>query len=446
MVFTNDASENLIKGLRILHILSPVKWIGDEYNANADANWKVAEKTINFLPNCHHYILVPHNHNIQIQQKNVSYVRYSYPRSVQLNRGIFDYRQVNFDFTRLDVDFVFNHQPELTFNIHQWFHTNRYYEDVIYFGFYHWIDCKESRGSISGCPSFYMRQLESLHILDGNFIHSEKSLSYLKSNFHDFDLKKFIGKIYEMPLTSIIHRNSEPFDLPNKKILLFNHTWSESSGIKRMIEYVNKLDDSYLIWVTDENCDYKNEKFIIKNLSPCDYSYLLENCYASICFIDSYSTWNLSVQDAILKNKKSLFYEHETIRKVVGEKHLGGFKNFTEFKQLLEIESNLISESSFILQHDLNFEFQLKSAIIEHWKDTAKKPKDADSWIKCIENGITDKKSICEKVNPKVRLNSTAHFIRRHILNNGVLDNIESPYTEYFIEGNIKTIRRNLFS
>jgi len=40
-----------INGLRILHILSPVKWDGDTFNANADANFKVAEKTIRFCKN-----------------------------------------------------------------------------------------------------------------------------------------------------------------------------------------------------------------------------------------------------------------------------------------------------------------------------------------------------------------------------------------------------------
>ena len=290
-----------------LHILSPVKWNGDIFNANADANWKVAEKTIRFLPNCHHYILVPHNHTIRIQQENVSYIKYDYPKSVQLNRGMFDYRQIKFDFTKLDVDFVFNHQPELTYNIHQWFSTNRYYEDVIYFGFYHWIDCKQSRGSVSGCPSFYMRQLESMHILDANFVHSNISLDYLKGNFKEFDCSHLISKVYEMPLSGRIDVEPTPFDLPNKKILLFNHRWAESSGIKRMMEYVDKLDDSYVVWITDENCDVKNDKFIIKNLPYSDYAYLVENCYASICFIDGYTTWNLAIQDALIKKKPSLF-------------------------------------------------------------------------------------------------------------------------------------------
>jgi hypothetical protein len=36
--------------------------------------------------------------------------------------------------------------------------------------------------------------------------------------------------------------------------------------------------------------------------------------------------------------------------------------------------------------------------------------------------------------------------MRRHLLNNGVMDDITKPYTEYLIEGNPKTIKYDLFS
>lgn len=433
-----------MKGIRILHILSPVKWENDVFNSNADSNWKVCEKTINFLPYCHHYILVPHKHNIKIQQDNVSFVRYDYPKSVQLNRGMFDYRQINFNFTMLDVDFVFNHQPELTFNIHQWFHSNRYYEDVAYFGFYHWIDCKESRGSTTGCPSFYMRQLESMHILDANFVHSPISLDYLKSNFDGLDISKLIGKIYEMPLSSKIDIEPTPFDLPDKKILVFNHRWNESSGIKKLIEYTEDLSDDYVIWVTDENCDIKDDRFIVKHLPYSDYCYLLSNCWASLCFIDGYATWNLSAQDSLFMGKPLFFLEHPALRKIVGDDYKGGFKNKKEFDNLIGYPCEVITNT--INKHDFIFELQIKKAMQDHWMDTKRTPKDSDAWRAIIESGITDKKSIATKVNDKVRLNGTAHYIRRNLLHNGILDNIKKPYTEYYIEGNSKTIKTDLFS
>ena len=68
------------------------------------------------------------------------------------------------------------------------------------------------------------------------------------------------------------------------------------------------------------------------------------------------------------------------------------------------------------------------------------------AWIKNIANGVTDKKSIANNVNDKVRLNGTAHFIRRHLLHNGICDNINQPYTEYYVEGQPQTIKRDLFS
>jgi glycosyltransferase involved in cell wall biosynthesis len=435
------------QGLRILHILSPVKWDGDTFNAHADSNWKFTERTIKMLPNCHHYILVPYKHTISIQQDNVSFVKYDYPKSVQLNRGMFDYRQITFDFTKLDIDFVFNNQPELTYNIQQWFHTSRYYEDVSYFNFYHWIDCNKSRGSVSGCPSFYMRQLESMHISDANFVHSELSIKYLDSNFKGIDVSELISKTYHMPVTSRIEVEPTPFDLPNKRILLFNHRWAESSGIKKLIEYVDKLDDNYIVWVTDENCDIKNDRFMVKKLPYSDYVYLLKNCHASLCFIDGYSTWNLAVQDCLVSGIPSLFLEHPTIRKVVGENYSGGFKNFDEFLCLLEInKADDFDNCQVIYEHDFVYELQLKTAMFDNWHDTKNKPKDSDAWVECIKNGITDKKSICNKVNPKVRLNGTAHFIRRNLLNNGISDNINKSHTEYFIEGNINTIKNDLFS
>jgi hypothetical protein len=427
-----------------MHILSPVKWQGETFDSNSDSNWKVCEKTIKFLPKCHHYILCPTNHNIKFNQDNVTYIRYEYPKSVQLNRGMFDYRQITFDFRRIDVDYVFIHQPELTYNIHQWFHSNRYFDDVSFFGFYHWIDCNKSRGSLTGCPSFYMRQLESMHILDANFVHSQKSIEYLYSNFNGLDISSLVSKVGYMPLSSKIEVEPTPFELPDKKILVFNHRWNESSGIKKLIKFSEHLTDDYLIWVTDDNCDISNERFLVKHLPYSDYCYLLKNCHASLCFIDGYCTWNLSAQDSMLMGKPLLYYKHDTISKVVGDDYKGYFTDVEEFLALLDNLPNKLSET--IHEHDFVFELQLKSIILDSWYDTKKPPKDAAAWINCIKSGITDKKSISKSVNEKVKLNGTAHFIRRHLLCNGIRDNVSSPYTQYFIEGDSRTKQRDLFS
>ena len=44
----------------------------------------------------------------------------------------------------------------------------------------------------------------------------------------------------------------------------------------------------------------------VQNLpSGGQYRHLIDNCYASICIVNDYMTWNLSVQDAIKFNISS---------------------------------------------------------------------------------------------------------------------------------------------
>jgi hypothetical protein len=436
-----------IKDLRILHILSCVKWIGDTFNSNADANWKVALKTITFLPNAHHYILCPKNHNIKLRGKNITFIPYNYPKSVQLNRGMFDYRQIRFSFKRIDVDYVFNHQPELTYNIQQWFSTNRYFDSPKYFGFYHWIDCNASRGSTSSTPKFYMRQLEAMHLGTANFIHSDISLDYLLKNFsrnpYKIDASSLIKDVYYMPLTSKIDTKPTSFVLPNKKILVFNHRWTNSSGIKRFLEYIEDLGDDYLVWITDEDCDYKANNVIVKHLKYSDYAYVLQNCYASLCFIDGYTTWNLSAQDSLVLGKPILCYEHPTLKKVLGEEYGGYFKSKDEFYHLL---NNLPQTNHALSEHDFIFELQLKSAILNTWKTTKNPPKDAQQWIDNINLGIVTKLELNNLINPSGRMSNTAHYVRRYMLHNGIRDDINSPFTKYYVPNNPLTIKKDLFS
>jgi hypothetical protein len=432
---------------RILHILSPVKWSGDIYNAQADSNFKVCLKTINNLPTCHHYVIVPLEHNFINDNPNVTLIRYNYPKSVLLNRGTFDYRQIRLDFANIDVDFVFTHQPELIFNIHLWFHSKRYFEDVSYFGFYHWIDCKHSRGSVSGSPSFYMKQLESMHNLDYNFVHSQSSVDYLLSNFNGMgvSVSPLLSKISFMPLSSDVSCEPTPFDLPqDKKVLLFNHRWNESSGIKRLISYLDSLPNEYLVWVTDESCDYKHPKLIAKHLKYSDYVYLLKNCHASICFIDGYCTWNLSAQDSILMGRPLLYYSHQVISNVVSPNGAGSFSTFSEFNKMLN--DLPFQDKAYLKNHDDIFISNLKSAMLTQWFDTKKPPTRTEQWKELIDKGVGLKKAIMNSVYGEGCSNSSAHWIRRHLLNNGYKDNINNPNTEYYCEGKAKKVELNLFS
>jgi hypothetical protein len=423
------------KGCRFLHIMSPVKWKGDVHLADSDANYKVMCKLIEWLPESHHYVIAPPKMRGKVYSKNISYIDYVYPRSVQSNRGAFNFKEVKFDFTRCDVDFILLQQPEHIYNVHQWFSTNRYYESPKYLGFYHWIDCKASRGSVSGCPSFYMRQLESFHLLDSNFIHGNWSLDYFKTNFST-DITEYIGDVNYMPLSSTLDAvESVPFDLPKgKKVLVFNHRWTISSGIKRFSEYVNKLPSEYVVWVTDASCDLKQPNVIVKNLKIGEYKYLIENAVATLCFIDKYTTWNLSAQDGVVCGTPSLYYNSEVIRSVVGDNGEGEFNSFEELTRKIAKAGSICQKPPM---HDETFKHNFLSTLNSLWKSTKNEPKMAHAWLGAIERGVTDKKTIANIVNPQVRLNASNHWIRRYLLHNGVVDNHTSPYTEYHI-GEVK--------
>ena len=65
-------------GRRILHVLSPVRWKGSKFLHHLDANYKVMNKTVEWLPMCHHYILVPPNNTI-LNDRDLSLIHISEP-------------------------------------------------------------------------------------------------------------------------------------------------------------------------------------------------------------------------------------------------------------------------------------------------------------------------------------------------------------------------------
>ena len=81
----------LIKNLRILHYISPVRFDKSGiFQHEFDSNYKVVEKTISFLPNCHHYVVVPPKHTIPDDRENVTFIKYSFSRDLLANRSYFD--------------------------------------------------------------------------------------------------------------------------------------------------------------------------------------------------------------------------------------------------------------------------------------------------------------------------------------------------------------------
>ena len=131
---------------------------------------------------------------------------------------------------------------------------------------------------------------------------------------------------------------------------------------------------------------------MVKKLPYSDYVYLLKNCHASLCFIDGYSTWNLAVQDCLVSGIPSLFLEHPTIRKVVGENYSGGFKNFDEFLCLLEVnKADDFDNCQVIYEHDFVYELQLKGSS-SHLEATEKFQAQVTEMMKNLSDSTEDTK------------------------------------------------------
>jgi len=416
-----------IKNLRILHFLSPVRWSGNTFLNEIDSNWKVAKKTIDWLPECHHYIISPLKHSIQ-KQSNITFIPYDYPKSVLLNRVVFDHRNIDLNFETNDFDFVFNHQPEHLFSLKSWFDSKRYNHTVGFFSFFHWIDCDKSRSSVS--PPSYFRQLDSFIFADKNFIHSKVSLDYFNSNFSSPQVNER-ENISFMPLSTSRNTDTEPFEIPDKKIIIFNHRWNKSTGVERLKKYISKYDFSnYIFWFTDESSDISGPNIIKKTLNPGQYNYLLSKCFCSICFVDDYCTWNLSCQDSIKFGKPSICYKHPTILKILGEDYPFYFKDFNSFTEK-------ISTLKDFNPIQIDFDTEFKNNLIESMNQFLEKHKNRnvkyiDEFKNQIINGKQFKKEILNTIRPNIKFSGADAPLRRVLMNDPeIIDDFNSTIPKY---------------
>lgn len=427
----------LLNGKRALHFLSPLIWKDNVFISHRDSNFQTTMKIINWLPNCHHYLVVPPQSDIKITDTNITLLKYPYPYNLVSNRTNFDSKAFSalIKIREIDIDFIFMHQPELLSNVISTLSDKRYGEIVSRFLIFNWIDCPASRGS-PALTHFYMRQLESINICTKAFFHSDKSIDYLASNFKR-DRAIIINTDYIKAKTSYFPLSNAPFPeksetikMPKNKTIVFNHRWSKSTGINLFEEYVSDLDkNKYSIWCTDSDSP---NKYINKSLPKPEYKYLLENSYCSVCFVDNYATWNMSVQDGIKLGKPVLVYRHPTLETILGANYPYFFKTKEEFKNLLE---NLPDKFVWDLPNfDEQFKENLYKEMIECVKNTKAIPKTAIEWLYCIKNGITFKKEITNQVQRNVAYNSNWQYIRRWLLWNFCEDDIESPYTKYKIK------------
>ncbi len=438
-------------GRRVLHVMSPVRWRSTKFMHHADSNYKVMVKTIKWLPMCHHYVLVPLNNTIPHLGDNVTKIPFPYAGSVLFNRGFFNSKALlkSVDFQKIDIDFIFNHQPELLYNVYNALLTDRYGMTVDSYNFFHWVDCEKSRPT-GGYPVGFFRQMEAIDLSTKSYFHCPVSLDYMKSNWDKIphtsqgvDESVMKEKINYFPLGVGNLPEPEPFPLPDKKILVFNHRWNQSTGIKKLIQFTENLDrDEWLVWITDD--DAKHPKagkpapswMKVQNLpSGGQYRYLIDNCYASICLVNNYMTWNLSVQDAIKASKPSLTFQHPTQEHVLGKDYP---LYFTDKKSFLELLDNTPKNFNWDLpEHDATFKDNLVGDLIEacesNKKRTVRVPSAGIEWLYHILQGNGYKKNLLYNSHPNLYLSNTWEKIRLWCLSNGAKDDPTSKHTKLFV-------------
>ena len=451
----------LLHGRRILHYMSPVRFDSNTFVHESDSNYKVMEKTIGWLPECHHYVLVPEKHHIPDNRSNVTLIKYPYPHNAVSNRSQFDASAFlkAFNMRMMDFDFVFTHQPELLYNILVALMDRRYGELLHRFAFFHWVDCSASRGSPAIIPG-YMRQLESVNLATKIMLHSPVAKTYMEKNvvkkscIEGLDWKFIEPKIAYMPLSSYMETKYKEFPIPqDKPIVVFNHRWSQSTGMNRFLEYTLSMKDRYLFVITDSTAENVPDGYYVvpKRLDSQEYAWLMKRAYASVYFVDGYATWNMAVQDGFALEKPVLVYKHPVMDNILGKDSAGDayplyFETQEEFERKLK---NAPRNLSWPLDnHDATFKKNLLSEMEWCVRTQGDVPKDAPAWAWYILNGLHFKNDITNQIQPNLQLNSVWQYIRRWLMNNGVTDNPNSPFTSYSIipghEDTLKELTKDL--
>jgi hypothetical protein len=460
MPLSKQTTFHPLYGRRVLHVLSPVRWSGQKFIHSADSNYRVVEKTISWLPFCHHYVLLPASNDIvgdsmewgeDMTVDNITYIKHPYPASVLYNRSFFDSKSflkyVQIHLREIDIDFVLIHQPELLYNVEAALQVARIGPCLKKFSFFHWIDSPASK-PIEDYPEGYFRHLEAITLSDKVFFHCGASKEYLASNWKKPQITQGLNneyldkKVTYMPLSSVMRwdeTEETPIPLPNgKRILVFNHRWNNSTGISKLIKFTEKLDrDKYLVWVTDK--DAKRPKsgdpaptwMHVENLTTDKYKYLIKHAYATLTFLDEYATWNMSVQDGLELGTPGLVMNHPVMDWILGTGYLWYFSNQGEFDAKLNSLSTIPSLVWKLPNHDERFKKNLFEAMIENIHVMKQEPKGSREWVKHIlELGDSAyKRHLLFNTHPKLHAGNSWERLRSWCMNNGAVDDPKSKYT-----------------
>jgi hypothetical protein len=153
-----------------------------------------------------------------------------------------------------------------------------------------------------------------------------------------------------------------------------------------------------------------------------------------------------------MRSRPLLYLKHPVISRVVSEDYEqhGAFESPAEFKRLLENlpdEEAVSNAKAYLHTHDEAFCQNVVQSVTDLWEDTRREPSRAQEYKDKIAEGVSTKKEINTQIMPNVRLSSSYHYTRRHLLHNGYRDDITKPYTDYWHQenGRVEKAQRSLF-
>ncbi len=295
--------------LRILVYMNPlvVDKISKKFLWEKDSGFLYTKQLINNLPpNWRFTILVPKGFDPNFFP-TAECVEYDYCTSIHQNRYHFNRNILakTFPYGR-DVDVIINNQPEVTANLKVFFENQRREKPII-INFFHWIDCKESAKFSKTLSGFIWRQVEGAREADLNMFHGRHAYDLFKTSAEENGLPYGNIKV-EFFHPQPTKFGEEPMELPDKKIILFNHRLNNTTGWKEVIkacEEAHNYNDNFILWFTDDQ-NLKEKKYLegfswikVQRISFKNYGYFIKKCHFSICNTKGYATWNMAVLDSI---------------------------------------------------------------------------------------------------------------------------------------------------
>lgn len=451
--------------LRVLIYMNPlvVDKIAKRFIYDKDSGFIFTRNAIANLPDDWSYtILVPPDVPREFfpADREVRLLPYNYSTSIHQNRYHFNREMLaKYSSYGVDYDVIICNQPEIAANLRVFFFNQRREKPII-LNFFHWIDCEESRKFASDLGGYIWRQIDGALSADMNYFHTPYAKllfdSELKSKGIKIDYKSAFFNV-----TPTVFGN-EPMDLPDKKIILFNHRNNETTGWQEVLQVCTELRkkrDDFILWFTDDqkielNNTLNSMDFVkVQRVAFENYGYLMQNCHFSVCNLKGYATWNLSVLDSSVNGCIPLVKDSDLMKAL-----FSGVYTFRSTDELLSKMDDMLSCDKNALQpavlnnitHTVSIydtivnliNERLDSKIPSKYADVKRfiqsrelfpdKTTKFGSELTMKNNSFVLKK---DWVNYFWSFHANANFskIRLRLLSEGIQDDITSVETKYFV-------------